>query len=121
MKEKEIIDIVIKYEKENGREARDIRKEKKGCDIISIDKDGNTRLIEVKRRNFPKERFVFLTQNEFMNFLKNENAWLYIVYQNKNTKEWKICELEREKILRAIKPKLNIQYEISLKKEITGI
>jgi hypothetical protein len=94
--------------------------EKKGYDVISWDKNGSTRLIEVKRRNFPKERFVFLTQNEFMNFLKNENMWIYIVYQDKN-KEWKIVELGREKVLRAIKPKLSIQYEVSLRKEITGI
>jgi RecB family endonuclease NucS len=120
MKEKEVINLVVEYEKRNGREAKDVRKERKGYDVISLDKNGNTRLIEVKRRNFPKERFVFLTQNEFMNFLKNENAWLYIIYQDKN-KEWKIVELGREKVLKAIKPKLSIQYEVSLRKEITGI
>jgi hypothetical protein len=121
MKEEYIINLVIEYEKSKGREARDVRREKKGYDVESRDKKGNIRLIEVKRRNFPDERFIFLTQNEFVNFLKNENMWLYLVYKDKKSEEWKIIELNRETVLKAIKPRLVVQYEVSLRKEFTGI
>ena len=120
-KEKEYIEFVIEYEKKHGRRARDVRKDKKGYDIISEGEDGKIRLIEVKKRNFPKERFVSLTLNEFMSFVKNENMWLYVVYFNKKTNKWEIIEIERQKVLKGIKPKIIAQFEVSLRKEIAGI
>jgi hypothetical protein len=77
MREKDIINLVIEYGKSKGREARDVGREKKVYDVESRDEKGNIRFVltetEVKKRDFPKERFVFLTQNEFVSFLKNDH------------------------------------------------
>jgi len=109
MKEKEAIQIVIEYEKKRGRKARDVSKEKKGYDVES-----SNRLIEVKLRDFPKRRFVFLTEKEFQTFLKNKNAWLYIV-----TKDGKVYEIERDVVLRntTFRPR----WGVSLKKDVVGV
>lgn len=119
MKESEVLEFVIKEEEKEGRKAVDVRKSKKGYDIESTDEKGNKRLIEVKKRNFPKERFVFLTLSEFMNFVRNNNMWLYIVYEKKKGK-WDIIKLDRERVLRGIKPRIISQFEVSLRKEIVG-
>ncbi len=120
MKESEIINFVIKEEEKEGRRAKDVSKDKKGYDIESIDKKGNKRFIEVKRRDFPKRRFVDLTQSEFMNFVRNPAMWLYVVYKDKSEK-WKIIKLDREKVLKGIKPRIISKFEVSLRKEITGV
>lgn len=119
-KETEIINFVIEEEKKEGRKARDVRKERKGYDIESVDENGDKKFIEVKKRNFPKERFVFLTRPEFMNFVKLPNMWLYVVYTDKEGNH-KILKLNREKVLKAVKEEPIITFQLSLRKEITGV
>ncbi|ABL78673.1 protein NO VEIN domain-containing protein [Thermofilum pendens] len=106
---------MIKYEELHGRRAQNVSSEKKGYDIESKDREGNTRYIEVKKRDL-KYGFVFLTHNEFMNFLRNENSWLYIVY--KENGETRVIEISREKVLKHAKPEL--KWRVSLRKEVTG-
>lgn len=108
MKEDDAIKKVIEYEKSQGRNPVDVHKKRLGYDIKS-----SGRLIEVKKRDFPKRRFIFLTQKEFETFLRNKDAYLYIV-----TNEGKIKEIEREKVLKAAKPEY--KWRISLRKEIVG-
>lgn len=109
MRESEAIQIVIEYEKKKGRKAKDVRKKKKGYDV-----DSENRLIEVKLRNFPKRRFVFLTEREFQTFLKNKNAWLYIV-----TKDGEVYEIERDLVLQnaTFRPR----WKVSLRKDVVGV
>lgn len=119
--EKKYIDFVIDYERKNNRWAKDVRKERRGYDVESRDKNGNVRYIEVKKRDFRKYKFVFLTPNEFFNFVKDENMWLYIVYPvDKKNNKWGVKELKREKVLKAVNPKVSIWFEVSLKKEVMG-
>jgi len=106
MKEKEALKVAMEYEKEKGRKPVDVSNKKLGHDIES-----SGRVIEVKARDFPKRRFIHLTQREFESFLKRENCWLYIV-----TPERKVIEISRDKVLKAAKPK--IDWRISLRKEI---
>jgi len=105
--EEEAIKIVIEYERKNGREPKDVRDKKLGYDIES-----SGRIIEVKARDFPKRRFVYLTQKEFETFLKNKNSWLYIV-----TPKREVIEISRDKVLKVAK--LESRWRISLKKEVT--
>ncbi|MCW6160702.1 MAG: DUF3883 domain-containing protein [Candidatus Micrarchaeales archaeon] len=108
MKEKESIKLAMDYEISKRRKPNDVHLKKLGYDIES-----SGRLIEVKYRDFPKRRFVFVTTHEFETFTKNKNAWLYIVTPNK-----KIIEVDRDKVLLGSKPKPH--WEISLRKEIAG-
>jgi hypothetical protein len=83
----EEIDLVIDYEKKNGRNPKDVSNRRDvGCDIKCDD-----RLIEVKKRDV-KYGFVFITKNEFQTFLKNKNAYLYVVYRKDGKPKLKIFE-----------------------------
>jgi len=119
MKESKVLEFVIKEEEKEGRKAIDVSKSRKGYDIESYDKKGNLRCIEVKRRNYPKEKFVFLTFKEFMNFVRNKNMWLYIVYKTKKGK-LDIIKLDREKVLEGTKNKVILTFDVSLSKKIVG-
>ncbi|MFH7880745.1 MAG: DUF3883 domain-containing protein [Candidatus Aenigmatarchaeota archaeon] len=119
MKESKVLEFVIKEEEREGRRAIDVSKSRKGYDIESYDKKGNVRYIEVKRRNYPKQRIVFLTLNEFMNFVENENMWLYVVYKTKEGK-LDIIKLNREKVLKGIIHKVVLHFKLSLSKKIVG-
>ncbi|GBC73584.1 hypothetical protein HRbin04_00987 [archaeon HR04] len=112
MREKDVLDLVIEYERKKGRTAKQVRRRGEGYDLES-----NGRLIEVKRRNFPKERFILLTQNEMMNFIHNPNSWLYVVY---NDGDWHVIELDRDKVLKGVQ-RIITQFQVSLRKEIVGI
>ena len=109
MKDDKQIESVKRYEISKHRKPKDVRGEGRGFDIES-----SGRLIEVKGRDFPKRKFIFITEKEFGNFLKNKNSWLYIVPNSGG-----VIEIERDMVLKAatIEPR----WRISLRNEISGI
>jgi hypothetical protein len=72
------MDVVMKYEIENGWRPEDVSKNNEGYDIRSTSPDEFKRYIEVKGRS--SESGVMLTENE-MNRLAQlgDAAWLYMV------------------------------------------
>ncbi|HIE13869.1 TPA: DUF3883 domain-containing protein [Candidatus Bathyarchaeota archaeon] len=71
------MEIAIEYERKNGREPKDVSKEKLGFDIRSKGKD-EIRYIEVKARK--DYGSVTLTQNEWFKAKRfKEQYWLYVV------------------------------------------
>jgi superfamily II DNA or RNA helicase len=71
------MEVVMEYERNQGREPEDVSKENLGFDIRSRGK-GEIRYIEVKARK--NEGAVALTTNEWMKAkMFKENYWLYIV------------------------------------------
>jgi len=72
------MNTVIEYERNKGRNPEDISSQNLGYDILSVDKKGNYRYIEVKAR--AKEGAIALTPNEwFMAQRLKEEYWLYVV------------------------------------------
>ena len=102
------MELVIRYEKEQGRNPEDVSRRYVGYDIKSDD-----RLIEVKKRAI-KYGFLFMTNNEFLTFLKNKNAYLYLVYYRDNKPKLKI--LQRDTIL--ANSKISIKYQLRLRKKV---
>ncbi|MDP8012696.1 MAG: helicase-related protein, partial [Nanoarchaeota archaeon] len=73
------MEIVMKFERENGREPEDVSKENLGFDIRSRGKDGSIRYIEVKARAGIGD--VALTQNEWFKAQRLANDYyLYVVW-----------------------------------------
>jgi hypothetical protein len=103
------IEMVLQYEKSQGRSAVDVSRKYVGYDIKSSD-----RLIEVKKRSI-KYGFVYLTENEFKTFLKNENEFLYLVYEGKDG-ELKLKILGRDLVL--ANTRFSRHFQLSLKKSV---
>ncbi|MBZ4681885.1 DUF3883 domain-containing protein [Thermodesulfobacterium sp.] len=72
------MDVVMEFERKNGRIPEDVSSQNLGYDIRSYDEKGNYRYIEVKAR--AKEGAIALTPNEWLmaQRLKDE-YWIYIV------------------------------------------
>lgn len=104
------MDLVIAYEKKQGRTPVDVHdKHDVGCDIICED-----RFIEVKKRDM-KYGFVFITENEFQTFLKNKNAYLYIVYYEGEKSKLKI--FDRDTVIGNMHP-ATVRYRFHMRKAI---
>jgi superfamily II DNA or RNA helicase len=84
------MEIVMKFERENGREPENVSKENLGFDIRSREKDGKIRYIEVKARAGVGS--VALTQNEWFKAQRLGNDYyLYVVWnagKDPNTKPY---------------------------------
>jgi len=77
------MEIVMRYEKENGREPEDVSKENLGFDIRSRDSNGKVRYIEVKAR--ADAGAVALTQNEWFKAQRlGDDYYLYVVWNVKD-------------------------------------
>ena len=73
------MEIVMKFERENGREPEDVSKDNLGFDIRSREKDGKIRCIEVKAR--ADVGAVALTQNEWFKAQRlGDDYYLYVVW-----------------------------------------
>jgi superfamily II DNA/RNA helicase len=74
------MEIVMRYERENGREPEDVSKENLGFDIRSRDSNGKVRYIEVKARA-DAGTAVALTQNEWFKAQRlGDDYYLYVVW-----------------------------------------
>ena len=98
------MEVTMNYERAHGREPVDVSEKNLGYDIISKDKEGNVRYIEVKGR--AKVGVVAMTPNEWFkaNNLGN-NYYLYVVFNAATKPELKIIRNPAEKI----KPKKVIE------------
>lgn len=86
--EQKAMKIVIKYEKLQGREPRDVSKTRCGYDIQS----GN-RCIEVKGQSSKRADWIWITPTIVRNLGKKlANYYIYIVYDIKNKPRLKILE-----------------------------
>ncbi len=73
------MEVVMRFERESGREPEDVSKENLGFDIRSKDTEGNTRYIEVKAR--AQVGPVALTQNEWFKAQRlADDYYLYVVW-----------------------------------------
>jgi len=102
------MELVMEYEKRQGRNPEDVSRRYVGYDIKS-----NDRLIEVKKRDI-KYGFLYITKNEFTTFLENKNAYLYLVYYRDEKPKLKI--LHRDIIL--ANSKISIKYQLRLRKKV---
>ncbi len=104
------MDLVMDYEKKQGRNPVDVSNRRNvGCDIKCED-----RFIEVKKRDM-KYDFVFITENEFQTFLKNKNAYLYVVYYEDGKAKLKI--FDRDTVI-GNSHLATIRYRIHMRKAI---
>ncbi len=104
---KKAIKLVIEYERRQGRNPKDVSNRYLGFDIKSDD-----RLIEVKQRDI-RRGFVFLTENEFLTFMRNKNAYLYVVYDI--DKEPKLKIIDRDTVLANAKILMKIRVNLGKK------
>ena len=106
------MEIVMKYETEQGRIPTDVSKIiGPGYDIKSIDKENNTRYIEVKGRN--EVGAVALSKNEwFKSKHLAEDYYLYVVWNTKDYPETNIKPLIIQDPANNLDPKLDVHYLI---------
>ena len=102
------VQLVMKYERRQGRNPEDVSRRYLGYDIKSDD-----RLIEVKKRAI-KYGFLFMTKNEFLTFQKNKNAYLYLVYYREDKPKLKI--IHRDTVL--ANSQISIKYQLRLRKKV---
>ncbi len=108
--EKVAMDVVMKFETENNRTPIDVSKIiGPGYDVKSIDKEGNTRYIEVKGRNAIGA--VALSKNEWFKAKHlAEDYYLYVVWNTKDHPGTKLKPLIIQDPAHNLNPKLNIHY-----------
>ncbi|KFM20184.1 DNA repair protein RAD50 [Marine Group I thaumarchaeote SCGC AAA799-P11] len=106
------MEVVMKYETNQGRVPTDVSKIiGPGYDIKSIDKDGNTRYIEVKGRNGVGA--VALSKNEwFKSKHLAEDYYLYVVWNTKDYPGTDIPPLIIQDPANNLDPKLDVHYLI---------
>lgn len=86
--EQQAMEIVMKYEKSQGRSPKDVSRTKCGYDI----KSGN-RYIEVKGQGSKKAEWIWITNSIVRNLGRNlANYYIYIVYDVKDKPKLKILE-----------------------------
>jgi len=86
--EQQAMEIVMKYEKSQGRNPKDVSRTRCGYDI----KSGN-RYIEVKGQGSKKAEWIWISNSIVRNLGKNlANYYIYIVYDIKNKPKLKIFE-----------------------------
>jgi len=80
--------IVFKNEKEGlikigkkslAKKVKDVSKKNRGYDILSFEKDGSKKYIEVKSTTASINSEFYITKNENKFLSDNENTWLYMV------------------------------------------
>lgn len=100
------MEMVIEYEKKNGRKPEDVSKNTElGFDIRSRDENGNTRYIEVKAR--AQTGIVSLTQNEWFKAKRFKNDYyLYAVMNASSNPSLLIIQNPAEKL------KIEEKYEV---------
>ena len=82
------MDIVMKYEKNNGRKPKDVSKTKCGYDIKS-----NERCIEVKGQSDEKAEWIWVSNTIVRNLGKDlANYYIYIVYNIQDEPKLKILD-----------------------------
>jgi len=65
--------------KDLAKKVKNVAKENRGYDILSFEKDGSRKYIEVKSTASPINSEFYITKNEDKFLSNSENAWLYIV------------------------------------------
>lgn len=106
----EEMDLVMDFEKKQGRNPIDVHnKHGVGCDIKCED-----RFIEVKKRAM-KSGSVFITENELQTFLKNKNAYIYLVYEKDGKPRLKI--FDRDTVIGNLRP-ATVRYRFQMRKAI---
>ena len=108
--EKIAMDVVMKFETENNRTPIDVSKIiGPGYDVKSIDREENTRYIEVKGRNGVGA--VALSKNEWFKAKHlAEDYYLYVVWNTKDYPETELKPLIIQDPAHNLNPKLNIHY-----------
>ena len=106
------MEVVMKFETEHGRTPIDVSKIiGPGYDVKSIDKEGNTRYIEVKGRNGIGA--VVLSKNEWFKAKHlAEDYYLYVVWNTKDHPGTKLKPLIIQDPAHNLNPKLDIHYLI---------
>jgi len=101
------MEIVMKFERENGREPEDVSKENLGFDIRSREKDGKIRYIEVKARAGVGS--VALTQNEWFKAQRLGNDYyLYVVWNAGKDPNTKPCIIQNPAVNLQVDQKVEI-------------
>ena len=86
--EQKAVNIVIKYEKSQGRNPKDVSRTKCGYDIKS-----NRRCIEVKGQSNRRAGWIWINNSIVRNLGKNLiNYYIYIVYDIKHKPKLKVIE-----------------------------
>ena len=108
--EKVAMDVVMKFEEEQGRTPVDVSKDiGPGYDIKSTNREENTRYIEVKGRNGVGA--VALSKNEWFKAKHlAEDYYLYVVWNTKDYPQTKLRPLIIQDPANNLNPKLNIHY-----------
>ena len=108
--EKVAMDVVMKFEEEQGRIPVDVSKDiGPGYDIKSTNREENTRYIEVKGRNGVGA--VALSKNEWFKAKHlAEDYYLYVVWNTKDYPQTKLRPLIIQDPANNLNPKLNIHY-----------
>ena len=108
--EKVAMDVVMKFEEEQGRAPVDVSKDiGPGYDIKSTNREENTRYIEVKGRNGVGA--VALSKNEWFKAKHlAEDYYLYVVWNTKDYPQTKLRPLIIQDPANNLNPKLNIHY-----------
>lgn len=108
--EKAAMDVTMKYETKHNRTPRDVSKIiGPGYDVKSIDKDGNTRYIEVKGR--VGVGAVALSKNEWFKAKQlGDDYYLYVVWNTKDYPQIELTPLIIQNPAANLNPKLNIHY-----------
>ena len=89
--EKQAIELVMQYEKHQGRNPFDVSKTRYGYDIKSGD-----RLIEVKGQKAPKPDFIYLYKETLRKLGDNTlHYYIYLVYDIKRQPKLKILPPEK--------------------------
>jgi len=84
-----------------AKQVKNVGKENRGYDILSFEKDGSEKYIEVKSTMSPSNSEFYITKNEVDYMEDKENSWLYTVANvNLKTKTGKIQKRMRYKDLK---------------------
>jgi len=110
--EQKAIDFVLEYERKAGRSAKNVSRTGCGYDVLSSD-----RKIEVKGDSAPKPGFENFNRYNFQALQKEDNFWLYVVYNIKAGNP-KLVVLDKNEVLR--RAKFTYSWEIPIwKKDMT--
>lgn len=106
--EQKAINFVMVFEKQKGRNPKNVSKTRCGYDVKS-----SGRKIEIKAASPAAPPFVLFNQYNFGALQRENNFWLYIVYDLKNKP--KLFILNKNEILK--RAKFTFSWEIPLRKK----
>lgn len=112
--EKQAVDFVVKYEKKQGRNP-EVLKLGHGYDVLSSE-----RKIEVKGHAPANPPFVTFSQYNFKALQKEDNFYLYIVY-NLKSKSPKLIILDKLTVLERAKIQTSWEVPIWVKDKVKSI